>query len=315
MSELRFDGRVAIVTGAGRGVGRCHAMGLASRGARVVVADLGGAVVGGGSSSEPADEVVKEIEAAGGEAVACHASVADEAGAASIVQTALDAFGGVDVLINNAGIGDPERFEDQTTHQFRTLLDVHYLGTVYVTKAAWPHMLEAGRGRIVNTCSEGPLGIHAKMTAYGGAKGGVIGFTLALAAEGPKHGIAVNGFAPRAFTRLSAPEVMAKVYDQPAEYFENSMVGFPPELASPAAIYLGHESCPLNGVMLVCGGGRVLRLAFSENEGFGSDDMSPEAIAANLDEIVDMSAAQPVGLGSAEKTTRDGAEGTASGEH
>jgi hypothetical protein len=108
---------------------------------------------------------------------------------------------------------------------------------------------------------------------------------------------------------------MAKVYDQPAEYFENSMVGFPPELASPAAIYLAHESCPLNGVMLVCGGGQVLRLAFSENEGFRSDDMSPEAIAGNVDEIIDMSAALPVGLGSAEKTTRDAAEGTASGEH
>ena len=305
MSELRFDGRTAIVTGGGRGVGRCHALALASRGARVVVADLGGAVVGGGVSTQPADEVVQEIEAAGGEAVACYASVADEDDAASIVQAALDAFGRVDVVVNNAGIGDPERFEDQTTEQFRRMLEVHYLGAVYVTKAAWPHMVAAGSGRIVNTCSEGPLGIHAKMTAYGGAKGGAIGFTLALAAEGPKHGIAVNGFSPRAFTRLSSPDIMAKVYDQPAEHFENSMVAFPPELASPAAVYLAHESCPLNGVILVCGGGQVLRLAFSENEGFRSDDMSPEAIAEHIDQVIDMSDAQPVGLGSAEKATRD----------
>jgi NAD(P)-dependent dehydrogenase (short-subunit alcohol dehydrogenase family) len=309
MSELRFDGRVAIVTGGGRGVGRCHALGLAARGARVVVADLGGAVVGGGGSGEPADHVVEEIEAAGGSAVACYGSVADEASAASIVDTALDAFGRVDVVINNAGIGDPELFEDQTTEQFRRVLDVHYLGVVYVTKAAWPHMVRAGYGRIVNTCSEGPLGIHAKMTAYGGAKGGAIGFTLALAAEGPKHGIAVNGFSPRASTRLSAPEIMAKVYDQPVEHFENSMVAFPPELASPAAVYLAHESCSLNGVILVCGGGQVLRLAFCENEGFRSDAMSAEVIAGNIERIVDMSDAAPVGVGSAEKTVHDDAVG------
>ena len=267
----------------------------------MVVADLGGELDGSGASAQPADEVVKEIEAAGSEAVACYASVADEAGAASIVKTALDAFGRLDVVINNAGIGDPERFEDQTTEQFRRMLGVHYLGTVYVSKAAWRHVVEAGRGRIVNTCSEGALGIHGKMTAYGGAKGGAIGFTLALAAEGAKYGIAVNGFSPRAFTRLSAPDVMAKVYDRPAEEFATSMVTFPPELASPAAVYLAHESCPLNGVMLVCGGGQVLRLAFAENEGFSSDAMSPEAIAANIDQIVDMSNAAPVGLGSAER--------------
>jgi NAD(P)-dependent dehydrogenase (short-subunit alcohol dehydrogenase family) len=136
----------------------------------VVVADLGGALDGSGASSEPANGVVDEIRAAGGEAVACHASVADEAGAASIVQAALDAFGRLDVLINNAGISSPDRFEDQTAAQIRRLLEVHYLGTVYVTKAAWPHLISAGYGRIVNTCSEGPLGIHEMMTGYGGAK-------------------------------------------------------------------------------------------------------------------------------------------------
>jgi NAD(P)-dependent dehydrogenase (short-subunit alcohol dehydrogenase family) len=301
MSELRFDGRVALVTGSGRGVGRCHALSLASRGAKVVVADYGGALGGAGSSSGPANEVVEEIRAAGGEAIACHASVADEAGAASMVQAALDTWGRIDVVINNAGIGDPERFEVQTSEQFRRMVEVHYLGTVYVTKAAWPHLVQAGSGRIVNTCSEGPLGIHGKMTAYGGAKGGVIGFTLALAAEASAHGIAVNGFSPRASTRLSAPDVMAKVYDVPAEHFTSSMARFPPELASPAAVYLAHESCPLNGVILVCGGGSVIRLAFSESEGFDDDAMSVEAIATNIDQIVDMRNAGVVGLGKAEK--------------
>jgi NAD(P)-dependent dehydrogenase (short-subunit alcohol dehydrogenase family) len=297
LNELRFDDRVAIVTGAGRGMGRCHALLLASRGAKVVVADYGTALNGTGSSAGPAQQVVKEIEAAGGEAVACYASVADEAGAASIVQTAFDAFGRLDVVINNAGIGDPELFEDATAEQFRRMVEVHYLGTVYVTKAAWPHFMKAGRGRIVNTMSEGPLGIHEKMTSYGGAKGGVIGFSLALAAEGTKYGIAVNGFSPRIATRLSAPEVLAKVYDRPKEQFEKTMAVFPPELASPAAVYLAHESCPLNGVVLVCGGGQVLRMAIMQNQGITSDAMSIETIAANVDEVVDMSDAQNVGVG------------------
>ena len=308
MTDLRFDGKVAIVTGGGRGVGRAHALSLGSRGARVVVADLGGPVDGmSGSSFAPADEVVHEIKANGGEAVACYASVAEEEGAASIAQTALDTFGRIDVVVNNAGIGDPERFEDQTTEQFRTILGVQYIGTVYVCKAAWPHLVSQGSGRIVNTCSEGPFGIHEKMTAYGGAKGGVIGFTLALAAEAPKYGLAVNGFSPRASTRLSSPEIMSKVYEVPVEHFVESMAKYTPELASPAAVYLAHESCPLNGVMLVCGGGGVLRMAFSLNAGLEGEDMSPEFIAENIDRIVDMSEAKTVELGSADEAVRDGA--------
>jgi NAD(P)-dependent dehydrogenase (short-subunit alcohol dehydrogenase family) len=297
MKELRFEGKVALITGAGRGVGRAHALALAARGAKVVVADRGVALDGSGASDGPANDVVKEIKAAGGEAVACFESVADEKGAAAMVQQTLDTYGRLDVLINNAGINGPELFEVHTNEDFRHLCDVLYFGTVYVTKAAWTPMMKAKHGRIVNTCSEGPLGIHEKMTAYGGAKAGVIGLTLNLAAEGPKYGITVNGFSPRVSTRMSSPEVLAQVYDRPAEDFKPMLTTFTPELASPAAIYLAHDSCTLNGVILVCGGGQVLRLAFMLNQGFTSETLSPEAIAENVGQVIDMSKAANVGVG------------------
>jgi len=295
MNELRFDGRVAIVTGAGRGVGRCHALLFASRGARVVVADLGGALEGGGSSAEPAETVVKEIEALGGDAVACHASVAEEAGAASIVQAALDAYGRVDVLVNNAGIADPESFEDESLEKFRRMVDVHYLGTAYVTKAAWGHMTTAGYGRIVNTTSEAALGFVPKAGSYAGAKGGVLGLTRALALEGRRHGVRVNAVMPRAQTRLSAPAVMAKTYDVPESLFDSgSMDQYAPELVSPAVVFLAHESCELNGEVLISGGGQVMRMAFVCNEGITDEKMTPEIVAENLGKIMDLSGAHEV---------------------
>jgi NAD(P)-dependent dehydrogenase (short-subunit alcohol dehydrogenase family) len=297
MNELRFDGKVAIITGAGRGVGRTHALALASRGAKVVVADRGVAVDGSGKSDGPASDVVREIKAAGGEAVASFESVADEKGAAAIIQTALDTYGHLDILVNNAGINGPNRFENLTTDDFRSMVNVHYLGTVYVTKAAWPHLIKAKNGRIVNTASEGPLGIHEMMTAYGGAKGGVIGFTFALASEGAKYGIGVNGFSPRIATRMSAPEVLAHVYEKPVEAFAHGMVKFPPELATPAVVYLAHESCTYTGVILVCGGGQVLRMAVMENMGFTTEGLTPEKIAANIGQVLDMSKGVVVGIG------------------
>ena len=173
MSELRVDGKSVIVTGAGRGFGRSHALLLASRGAKVVVADNGCEVDGSGSSREPALQTVKEIEAAGGEAVACFESVCEAAGANAIVQTALDSFGKLDIVVNNAGIADPQWFDDMTEEQFRIMLETQYSGTVWVSKAAWPHLQKAPHGAIVNTASEGIRRAHPEVS-YAGAKGGAV---------------------------------------------------------------------------------------------------------------------------------------------
>ncbi|SDD83095.1 NAD(P)-dependent dehydrogenase, short-chain alcohol dehydrogenase family [Sphingomonas sp. YR710] len=297
MAELRFDGKVVLITGAGRGVGRAHALSFAARGASIVVADHGVALDGSGHSNSPADDVVSEIQAAGGQAVACHESVSDEKGAAAMVQAALDSFGRLDTVINNAGINGPELFENHTADEFRRMTEVHYLGTVFVSRAAWGHFMHNGGGRIVNTISEGPLGIHEMMTAYGGAKGGVIGFTLALAAEGPKYGISVNGLSPRVSTRMSSPEVMSHVYGRPLESFAQLPNIFPPELCSPAAIYLAHPSCPLNGVMLACGGGQVLRIAVMQNQGYSTENLAAEDIAQNVDKVINMANAVNIGVG------------------
>lgn len=297
MDELRFDGRTAVVTGAGRGVGRGHALLLAARGAKVVVADLGAALDGEGSSSAPAEEVVDEIHTAGGEAVAVHASVADPDGAASIVEAALSTFDGLDIVVNNAGISDPERFENLPFEHFRRMVEVHYFGTLHVIQAAWPHLVEAGYGRIVNTCSEGMLGMNGKVSSYAGAKGAVFALTRALAAEAAARGILVNAVAPRANTRLAAPEVVAFTHDVDVELVRGTMDAFRPELVAPAMAYLAHESCRVNGEVLVAGAGQVLRLAVVESRGITEEELTPEAVADGLGRILDLSDPTPVPVG------------------
>ncbi len=292
MDELRFDDRVAIVTGAGRGMGRCHALLLAERGAQVVVADLGGATDGTGSSAGPADEVVAEIRSGGGAAVASCASVADPDGAAAIVDAALDAFGRLDVVVNNAGISDPGSFEDLALEQFRRMIDVHYFGTLHVMKAAWPHLRARGYGRIVNVTSESLLGILPKLTSYGGAKGGVLALTRNAAVEGPEHGILVNGLMPRAETRMTDAATMSMVLGVPEEMLAEAMPTLPPALTSPVAAFLAHESCRLNGEVLATGAGLVQRLALFETVGATVADLTPEDVAANLDQIMDLTDAQ-----------------------
>jgi len=296
MDELRFDGRVAVVTGAGRGMGRCHALLLAERGARVVVADYGVATDGTGASDLPADEVVKEIDANGGEAVAAYASVADPDGAASIIETALDAFGGLDIVVNNAGISDPGAFEDLTLDQFRRMVDVHYFGTLHIAKAAWPHLRERGYGRIVNVTSESLLGILPKLTSYGGAKGGVLALTRNLAVEGPEHGIVVNGLMPRAETRMTDAKTMSLVLGVDEEMLAFAMPTLPPAEVSPVMAFLAHERCPLNGEVLATGAGQVQRLAIYESVGITREDLTPEDVLANLDAIMDLTDAQLIAV-------------------
>ena len=291
MSELRFDDRAVIVTGGGRGIGRAHARLLASRGARVVVADYGVAIDGSGSSTEPAEEVVREIEAAGGVAVACHASVADPAGEASIVETALERFGRLDAVINNAGISDKHRFEDLSPHQFQRMIDVHFLGTVLVTRSAWPHFVEAGYGRIVNTASEAMLGAQPELTSYGAAKGAVWAFTRNLAAEGAELGIHVNAVAPRARTRMSEEGL------DPAVVEGTLLAKMDPGLVAPVAAYLAHHSCTLNGEVLVAGGGDVFRVTPIVTLGISQDTLTVEDVADHIDTIMSTDDARvaPVG--------------------
>jgi NAD(P)-dependent dehydrogenase (short-subunit alcohol dehydrogenase family) len=297
MTELRFDGLTAIITGAGRGFGRCHALLLASRGANVVVADYGVEADGTGSSPEPAQQVAKEVDAAGGNAVPVFASVADDAGANEIVQTALDTFGRVDVLVNNAGIVDPHHFDELTMAQYRRMVDAHYLGTVQVTMAAWPHLRNAPHGCVVNTASEAVFGNIPKCTSYAGAKGGVFAFTRALAFERPRSGIRVNAIAPRGTTRMSDPPMLSRVFDQPEELFHNQFIdSLKPEYVSPGVAYLAHESCPLNGETLVCGGGQVMRLATIETKGVSTEAITPEFIAQNINEVLDTTDALVIGV-------------------
>jgi NAD(P)-dependent dehydrogenase (short-subunit alcohol dehydrogenase family) len=294
MAELRFDDRVAIVTGAARGIGRSYALLLAARGARVVVADHGGGPTGTGSSPEPAAEVVREITDAGGEAVACCASVGEESSAARIVDAAIESFGRLDIVVNNAGIHDPGLFSDLTMDQFHRMIEVHYLGTLFVIRSAWPYLARAGYGRVVNTVSEAMLGGVAELTSYGAAKGAVFGLTRNLATEGQAHGIRVNAIAPRAYTRLSAEhtEKMAAEKSIPQEMMAKITASMTPDLVAPAVAFLAHESCPLTGEILQAGLGGVARIAVLCSQGISKPELTPEDIADNLDAIMDMTGGQ-----------------------
>lgn len=274
MSELRYDGKVAVITGAGHGLGRCHALLLASRGAKVVVNDLGGSVEGTGASDAPARKVADEIKSKGGEAVPNFDTVSTLDGAQKIIQTALDAFGRVDIVINNAGILRDKSLKNMTEELFSSVIEVHLYGTAYVTMAAWPHLYDQQYGRIINTTSAAGLFGNFGQTNYAAAKMGIVGFTKVLAIEGAKKNVKANALAPGARTRMTE-ELLGPM----AEHLT-------PERVSPVAAFLAHESCPCTGEVLSAGGGRVARVFVGAVPGWFEPDLTIEGIQANWEKIM-----------------------------
>ncbi|WP_018655498.1 SDR family oxidoreductase [Actinomadura flavalba] len=271
MSELRYDGRVAIVTGAGHGLGRRHALELAARGAKVVVNDLGGDRAGAGASAGPAQEVVEEIRKNGGEAVADPGNVADADGAAGIVRTAIDAFGKVDIVVNNAGILRDKSFKNMTAEEFDSVVAVHLRGSFLVSSAAWPHLREQGYGRIVNTSSPAGLFGNFGQANYATVKMGLVGFTKTLAHEGAKYNIKANAIAPVAWTRMTEDLL-------PADFADKLGV----EQVTPLVAYLAHEENPDSGEVYTVGGGRVAKIFVAEGPGWGSKEtLSVESVRDN----------------------------------
>ncbi|ORV42384.1 SDR family NAD(P)-dependent oxidoreductase [Mycobacterium conspicuum] len=294
MGDLRFDEQVAVITGAGGGLGKQYALLLAARGARVVVNDTGGSVTGDGSSVQAASVVAEEIRRQGGAAIPDGHSVARPEGAAAIVDAALDAWGRVDIVINNAGIVRDAPFEDMTPELFEPLLDVHLRGAFHVTRPAWKVMREQGYGRIVNTSSAaGILGAEG-MSNYGSAKTGLIGLTRVLAAEGAGHGIKVNAIAPIAYTRMLAHSVdtTGKPDDPSAQAVLDELVGqylqkLEPARVAPVAAFLAHRDCPVSGEIYTVGAGHVARFFIGRTRGFYSPALSLEEVRDHLDEIRD----------------------------
>ncbi|MBN42785.1 MAG: hypothetical protein CL573_04770 [Alphaproteobacteria bacterium] len=270
---INFKGRVAVVTGAGNGLGKNYALTLASRGARVVVNDLGGAIDGSGHSGKPADAVVEEIRAAGGEAVANYDTVAEPKGAANIVQSALDTFGQIDIVINNAGIVRDKTFHKMSLEDYEFVARVHYLGSVYVTHAAYPHMRKANYGRVLMVSSNSGLYGNFGQTNYSAAKMAVVGFMNTLKLEGARNNILINALAPLAATRIAEPSGIFDVYD--------------PELVTTDAVaamvaYLVSENCTDSGNIIAATAGYYSRIQVMESEGVRVDPrepMTPDRIA------------------------------------
>lgn len=286
--DVRFDGQVAIVTGAGNGLGRSHALALAARGAKVVVNDLGGARDGSGASSEAAREVVACIEAAGGQAMAHGANVAVMAEVEDMVKQAMDKWGRIDILVNNAGILRDKTFAKMSLDDFRLVMDVHLMGSVNCTKAVWDIMREQEYGRIVMTTSSSGMYGNFGQSNYGAAKMAVLGFMNTLGLEGAKKNVRVNALSPTAATRMTEDLLPQEVLDM-----------LTPESVTAGALVLCHESAP-NRHILCAGGGGYASSQIFETDGIflSAEQQSPEAILENWSAITDTSKQQPLEVGS-----------------
>jgi NAD(P)-dependent dehydrogenase (short-subunit alcohol dehydrogenase family) len=287
-SELRFDGQVAIVSGAGRGLGRAYALALAERGAKVVVNDFGGSLAGsGGGDRGPAEEVVGEITAAGGEAVANGGDVADAEAAATLTEDAIDAFGRVDIVVNNAGNMDPKPLADLNVLDLERHLRIHTLGAHNVTAGAWPHLTHQGYGRVVITTSIGLFG-GPFIAAYATAKGAAFSYGRSIAPAGFESGIRVNNLAPAAETRMvTDPELRTRVGLPPLPEGYETDPARGPGAVVPMLLCLAHESCPVNGETMIAGIGRYARIFAAETPGIYAPGITPEALLDRWDEVAD----------------------------
>jgi NAD(P)-dependent dehydrogenase (short-subunit alcohol dehydrogenase family) len=272
--SIRFEDKVVIVTGAGGGLGRAHALAFAKHGARVVVNDLGGSTQGEGANASAADKVVAEIRAAGGTAVANHDSVTD---GEKIVQNALDAFGRVDVVVNNAGILRDKSFAKMEDTDWDLVYKVHVEGAYKVTKAAWAHLREQNYGRIIFTASTSGIYGNFGQSNYGMAKLGLYGLTRTLALEGAKNNVLVNAIAPTGGTRMTEGLIPPQVFEQ-----------LKPELVSPLVVYLGSEACKETSGLFEVGGGWIGKVRWERSLGAGFDPkvgFDAEDVAANWEKI------------------------------
>jgi NAD(P)-dependent dehydrogenase (short-subunit alcohol dehydrogenase family) len=278
LAELRFDNRVAVITGAGRGLGRTYALLLGARGAKVVVNDTGGSIKGAGVDAGPAEEVVREIRAAGGEAIACTSSVSTPDGGSAIIKAALERYGRIDILIHNAGNVRAASLKEMTQEDFDAVLDVHLRGAFHVVRPAFTHMCKSGYGRIVLTSSIGGLYGNHHQVNYGVAKAGLIGLSNVAALEGAAEGVKCNVIVPGAVTRM-------------AEGLDTS--AYPPmdpELVAPVVGWLAHESCSITGEMLISIAGRVAKAVFAESPGVYRASWSMENVAEQMDAVRKMAA-------------------------
>ncbi len=275
MTDLRFDNRTAIVTGGGRGLGRAYALLLASRGAKVVVNDVGDNIRGDETIEDPAADVVAEIKSAGGQAVASNDSVATIAGGKSIIECALDNFGGLDILIPNAGNVRRGRLDEISNEDFQSVIDVHMLGAWNVVRPGFEVMAKAGYGRVVLTCSIGGIYGNAHVVNYAMAKASMIGLNNVIGIEGADRGVKSNIILPGAVTRMSEGMDISQFPPMPPEYVA-AVVG-----------WLAHESCSVSGEMFVSTAGRVARAFVSETEGVFRPDWTPEAVGEQIDAIRD----------------------------